>query len=100
MFKPAAAAAGVEADPYDGRASYASLRIHAGESPRAVAAALGHASAETTWRHYAGLFEESRLASKVDPEEAIWTARRAAATGSGLRPGCDERRRGHLRLVS
>lgn len=39
----------------------ASLLIHAGRSPLAVAAALGHASGETTWQHYAHVFEEAQL---------------------------------------
>ena len=100
VFKPAAAAAVLEANPYDGRASYASLLIHAGRSPLAVAAALGHASAETTWKHYAHVFEEARLASSTDPEEAIWAARRAVGADRDVYPVCTETRRRHLRLVS
>ena len=62
IWIPACARAGVEATPYDCRHSYASLLIHAGRSPLAVAAALGHASGETTWKHYAHVFEEAQLA--------------------------------------
>lgn len=72
---------GIEANPYDGRHSYASLLIHAGRSPLAVAAAMRHASAEITWKHYAHLFEEAQLASSSDPEEAIWAARRKVSKG-------------------
>lgn len=98
-FKPACAAAGIAANPYDGRHSYASLLIHAGRSPLAVAAALGHASAETTWNHYAHLFEEARLASSLDPEGAIRAARAAHEPTPGVRPECAEVQRRHLRLV-
>lgn len=100
VFKPACAAAGIEANPYDGRHSYASLLIHSGRSPLAVAAALGHASAETTWKHYAHLFDEARLASSVDPEQAIRTARRTAERATDVRQKCDGRPARHLRLVS
>jgi hypothetical protein len=61
-----------------------------------VAAALGHASAQTTWKHYAHLFDEARLASSIDPERAIFAARRATT----VRPECDKRQRRHLQLVS
>jgi integrase len=99
-FKPAAVLAGIDANPYDGRHSYASLLIHSGRSPLAVAAALGHASAETTWKHYAHLFDEARLASSTDPEEAIWSARRAVSGDPELPQDCPKPRRAHLRLVS
>lgn len=99
-FRDACEAAGITAVPYDGRHSYASLLIHAGRSPLAVAAALGHASAETTWKHYAHLFDEARLASATDPETAIRAARRTAERATAVRPLCDEHPRRHLRLVS
>ena len=75
IWIPACARAGVEATPYDCRHSYASLLIHAGRSPLAVAAALGHASGETTWKHYAHVFEEAQLASSTPVEDAILAAR-------------------------
>ena len=53
--------------------------------PLAVAAALGHASAETTWKYYAHLFDEARLASATDPETAIRQAREAVLAEIGLR---------------
>lgn len=99
-FKPAAARADIAATPYDGRHTYASLLIHAGRSPLAVAAALGHASAETTWKHYSHLFDEARLASSTDPEEAIRAARRRASGDPDVRQMFATGRRGHLRLVS
>ena len=93
VWKPACAAAAVpEANPYDGRHTYASLLIHDGRSPLAVAAAMGHASAETTWRHYIHIFEGARTAEQVPIEEAIAAAR--------VRPVCVEKPRRHLRLVS
>jgi integrase len=92
VWKPACAAAGIEANPYDGRHSYASLLIHEGRSPLAVAAAMGHSSAETTWKHYVHLFEGVRDGERVPIEEAIARAR--------VRPVCVEGPRRHLRLVS
>jgi site-specific recombinase XerC len=92
-------AVSIEANPYDGRHSYASLLIHSGRSPLAVAAAMGHASAETTWKHYAHLFEEAQLASSSDPDEAIWRARREVSEESSVRPLCDEEPGRHRRLV-
>lgn len=90
MWKAAARTAGVGwATPYTGRHTYASALIQAGRSPLAVAAALGHASAETTWKHYAPCFDEARLASATDPETSIWTAREAVLRENGLRPSCD-----------
>ncbi len=56
----------------------------------AVAASPGHSSAETTWKHYAHLFEESRLASSRDPEEAIWAARAAVMAGRDVYQMCTE----------
>lgn len=92
VWKPACAAVGIEAVPYDGRHSYASLLIHEGRSPLAVAAAMGHSSAETTWRHYVHLFEGVRRTDTLPMEEAIAQAR--------VRPVCVETRQRHLRLVS
>lgn len=61
VWDEAVKAAGIErATPYDGRHTFASLLIHEGRSPLLVSAALGHASGETTWRHYAHVFDESR----------------------------------------
>lgn len=92
VWKPAAAQAGVDANPYDGRHTYASLLIHEGRSPLAVAAALGHSSAETTWKHYVHIFEGARHDKAVPMEEAIARAR--------VRPVCVAEPRRHLRLVS
>jgi integrase len=87
-------------NPCDGRHTYASLLSHAGRSPLAVAASLGHASAETTRKHYAHLIDEARLASSTDPEAAVWSARRAVSAGDGVREMCADAPRRHLRLVS
>ena len=54
IFDPAAARVGREwATPYTGRRTYVSLMIHAGVSPVMVAAAIGHTSGETIWKHCA-----------------------------------------------
>ena len=67
---------------------------------RTVIVTEGESDGLAAWARLASddiavLIDEARLASSVDPEEAIWTARRAVASGSELRPACDERRRGH-----
>ena len=64
---------------------HASLRIHEGDSPLLVAAALGHSTGERVWRRYVHLFEEARLAPNVAMVEAIETAR-ASVGVSGVRP--------------
>ncbi len=61
---------------------------------------MGHASAETTWKHYAHLLEESRLSSSSDPEEAIWSARAAVLADRDVHQMCTETPSRHLRLVS
>jgi hypothetical protein len=87
VWDPAARTAGVGwATPSTGRHTYASVLIHAGRSPLAVAPALGHASAETTWKHYAHCFDGARLASATDPETSIWEARETVLREPGLRP--------------
>jgi integrase len=70
-------AAGVTATPYDPRRSFASLLIHEGRSLPFVTAAIGHASATTTLRHYAVEFEETRLGTAKPMVDAILEARRA-----------------------
>ena len=85
LGRPACAAAEATATPYDGRHTYASLRIHEGDSPLLVAAALGHATGELVWRRYAHLFEEARLAPNVAMVDAIEAAR-ASVGASGIRP--------------
>jgi hypothetical protein len=61
---------------------------------------MGHASAETTWKHYAHPFEEARLASSSDPEEAIWAARQAVLAERDVYQMFTERPRRRPRLVS
>jgi integrase len=90
VWNPACRRAGVEATPYDGRHSYASLLIHAGRSPLAVAAAHGHASGETTWKHYAHVFEEARLASSTPVEDVILPARLRIGGPDRLHESCTE----------
>jgi integrase len=89
VWRPACERAGVDATPYDGRHTFASLLIHEGRSPLLVAAALGHASGETTWRHYAHLFEGARHAPAMPMAEAAATAR-AELRAAGLHPSCTE----------
>ena len=55
-FDPAAAALGLKLTPHNLRDTAASLAIQAGASVVAVARLLGHESAATTLKHYAGLF--------------------------------------------
>jgi hypothetical protein len=90
VWTPAARSAGVgQATPYTRRHTYASVLIHAGRSPLTVAAALGHASAKTTWTHYVHCLTEVRLASATDPETAICEAREVVLTDAGFRRSCD-----------
>jgi hypothetical protein len=51
--------------------------IHAGVSPASVAAAVGHTSGETIWKHYARTFDGARGAKPVPMDQAIWAARRS-----------------------
>ena len=71
VWIPACEAAGVRTTPYDGRHTYASLLIHEGRSLPYVTAALGHASATTTLRHYVHMIDEARLATGVPMVVAI-----------------------------
>lgn len=91
------------ATPYAGRRTYISLRIHAGDSPLVVAAAVGHTNGETIWRHYAREFERARTATPVPLAHAVETARRALASPGSVRQVCAKPgpgpSRGHLRLV-
>jgi integrase len=54
---PACERAEVQATPYDGRHTFASLLIHEGRSIPYVAAALGHTSGRMTLTHYAHMFD-------------------------------------------
>lgn len=84
-FNPAADRAGAGwATPYTGRRTYISLMIHAGVSPVLVAAAVGHTTGETIWRHYAREFDRARVTDAVPLDQSIRAARRRLAR-SGLR---------------
>src|SRR5262249_52235020 len=64
---PAAERAGVgRVIPYNGRDTYASLRLHAGDNPLLIAAALGHASTQMLFAHSAGLIAEAALTPRQD----------------------------------
>ena len=83
MFKPAAAACGLEGlVPYDLRHSYASLLIHEGQSVVEVAAQLGH-SPQMTLSTYAHVMAELANAERISAEEQIRAAR---DTGLGNQP--------------
>jgi integrase-like protein len=97
VWTPACRRAGVEATPYDGRHTYASLLIHEGRQPLLVSAALGHASGELVWRRYAHVFDAARYAQGVPMVAAIEAARESLSR-AGLRPGCDEDASGVVRL--
>lgn len=75
VLAPALAKAGLEAVPYDGRHTFASLLIHEGRSLPYVTAALGHSSATTTLRHYAHVIEDAKMAPSVTMVQAILAAR-------------------------
>jgi integrase len=91
VFNDSAAKAGAGwATPYTGRRTYISLRIHAGDSPLIVAAAVGHTNAETIWRHYAREFERARQTRPVPLADAVTAARRRVLRGDGVRPVCAE----------
>jgi hypothetical protein len=78
--------------PYNGRDTYASLLLHEGRNPGAVAAALGHGDTNLLWRHYAHVFDAAAVAPNVPVEEAVEAARAAVtrdATGP-KRDGAEE----------
>jgi integrase len=87
VWQPACITAKVDATPYDGRHTYASLLIHEGRSMPYVAAALGHSSATTTLNHYAHLFDNARLGTGAEMVASI-TAARGELERSGVRPVC------------
>ncbi|HEX3332583.1 MAG TPA: site-specific integrase [Gaiellales bacterium] len=87
VWQPACATAKVDATPYDGRHTFASLLIHEGRSIPYVAAALGHSSAATSLTHYAHIFDEGRLGTGVEMAAAIQAAR-GELERSGVRPVC------------
>lgn len=100
VWVPACERAGVQASPKDGRTTYAVLLIHGGASPLSVAAALGHESAATTWKHYARVFQAARLGAPRDPEEAIRDARRRVDPDADVPSRFPAGARRHLRLVA
>jgi integrase len=89
VFRPACKRAGVRATPYDGRHSFASMLIHAGQPLPYVTAALGHASATTTLNHYMHLMDAARNAPGVPMAQAVAQAREQLAR-AGVRPVCAE----------
>jgi integrase len=82
VWLPAIQKAEVQAAPYDGRHTYASLLINEGRPLPYVTAAMGHASAMTTLKHYTHLFDEARLAGFTPMVDAVREAR-AQVTGKG-----------------
>ena len=90
VWVPACQQARVEAAPYDGRHTFASLLIHEGRSLPYVTAAMGHTTATTTLNHYAHSFDEARLGTAVPMVDAI-TAARAELERSGVWPECVSR---------
>jgi len=89
VFRPACKRAGVRATPYDGRHSFASMLIHAGQRLPYVTAALGHVSATTTLNHYMHLMAAARNAPGVPMAQAVAQARGQLAR-AGVRPVCAE----------
>jgi len=83
VWRPAVVAVGLEwATPYTGRRTDISLMIHAGVSPVLVAAAVGHTSGETIWKHYARVFDGARTTGAVPMDHAVRAARRAVRRNS------------------
>lgn len=87
VWQPACTAVNIEATPYDGRHTYASLLIHEGRSIPYVTAALGHSSAATSLKHYAHVFDETRLGTGASMVAAIQAAR-GELERAGVRPVC------------
>lgn len=83
IFIPAAAAAGIRATPYTLRHSFASLLIHAGWSPAAVAQAMRH-SVEMTLRTYSHVIQDFAPDEQIDPAQAIMQAREVTTNGHVL----------------
>jgi hypothetical protein len=77
------------ATPYTGRRMYLSPMIHAGVSPIVVAAAVGHTSGETIWKHYARTVDGVRSAKPAPMQVGIRTAR-AALAGNGVPAVCPQ----------
>ena len=74
---PAVAAAGIApCTPYDGRRTFISLMIHAGATPVAVAAEVGHSNARMIWEHDASLFRAAQRVPKLPIEKQIARARK------------------------
>ncbi|HMJ04100.1 MAG TPA: tyrosine-type recombinase/integrase [Conexibacter sp.] len=75
IFRPAAAAAGLELrKPYDLRHAFASLLIHEGKPVTYVAEQLGH-SPQMTWSTYAHVIQELDGEPHVPASDAIRAAR-------------------------
>lgn len=74
VFAPAATAAGCDLRPYDLRHAFVSLLIAEGRSIVEVARQAGH-SATMTLDTYGHVFDELDDAERINPEEAIRTAR-------------------------
>jgi integrase len=66
--------------PYHLRHTFASLALHEGRSLPWIAGEMGHASATTLLDHYAHLYQEAELATRVPMEDAVRAARSTTAT--------------------
>ncbi len=67
--------AGIDANPYDLRHTFASLLIHEGRPVVYVAGQMGHASSTTTLDHYAHVYADAQLAPTAQMTAAIVAAR-------------------------
>ena len=61
--------------PYALRHTFASLALHEGRSLPWIAGEMGHASATTLLDHYAHLYQEAELATRVPMNDAVRAAR-------------------------
>ena len=62
--------------PYVLRHTFASLALHEGRSIPWITGEMGHASPSTLLDHYAHLYQEAELATRVPMDEAVRAARR------------------------
>lgn len=75
VWMPAAAAAGVNARPYDLRHTFASLMLHSGATIPETSAALGHANPVMTLNTYSHVYAEAQGSTRLSLDEAIRAAR-------------------------
>ncbi len=91
VWKAACERAGVQASPYDGRHTFASLLANEGRLPIEVANQLGHTTSKTSDR-YSHLFRPGALARRTPMVAAILEARAEVAADAPVASELDELR--------